>query len=102
MNLYFMELGQSNLSCLGLFLNNKFILGKKMVVMSVKDFYNACTPWSTLTHGVGRGTYTLLNTDEITSAKTYEVEKLPPKPDGRYSLLNEVNENMFIVCIHLA
>ena len=58
--------------------------------MSVKDFYNAVTPWSTITHGVGRGCYTLLNKEEVSSAETYANEKLPPKPDGRPSVLNEV------------
>ena len=60
--------------------------------MSVKDFYNAVTPWSTITHGVGRGTYTLLSKEDISSATTYENEKLPPKPDGRTCILNEVNK----------
>ena len=58
--------------------------------MSVKDFYNAVVPWSTITHGVGRGTYTLLSKEEVSSAETYKNEKLPPKPDGRPCLLNEV------------
>ena len=64
--------------------------GRKEVIMSVKDFYNAVVPWSTITHGVGRGTYTLLSKEEVSSAETYTNEKLPPKPDGRPCLLNEV------------
>ena len=45
--------------------------------MSVKDFYNAVTPGSSLTHGVGRGVYTILNEDDVCSKNTYENEKLP-------------------------
>ena len=59
--------------------------------MSVKDFYNAVTPGSSLTHGVGRGVYTVLGKDDMCSAKTYENEKVPTEEKGRPSLLNEVN-----------
>ena len=45
--------------------------------MSVKDFYNAITPGSHLTHGVGRGSYTLLREEDIHSVKLYEDEKIP-------------------------
>ena len=58
--------------------------------MSVKDFYNAVTPGSSLTHGVGRGVYTIIGDDEICSAKTFENEKVPTEKKGRPSLLNEV------------
>ena len=58
--------------------------------MSVKDFYNAVTPGSSLTHGVGRGVYTIIDKDEICSAKTFENEKVPTEKKGRPSLLNEV------------
>ena len=58
--------------------------------MSVKDFYNAVTPGSSLTHGVGRGVYTIIDKDEIASAKTFENEKVPTEAKGRPSLLNEV------------
>ena len=58
--------------------------------MSVKDFYNAVTPGSSLTHGVGRGVYTVLGKDDICSQNTYENEKLPTESKGRPSLLNEV------------
>ena len=67
-----------------------FILARKEVVMSVKDFYNSCTPGSSITHGVGRGIYTLLTKDEVTSSETFAAEKLPLKPHGQ-SLLNEVS-----------
>lgn len=66
-------------------------LGKKEVLMSVKDFYNAVTPGSSLTHGVGRGVYTILGKDDICSATTYGHEKLPVESKGRPSLLNEVH-----------
>ena len=59
--------------------------------MSVKDFYNAVTPGSSLTHGVGRGVYTILGKDDICSATTYGHEKLPVESKGRPSLLNEVH-----------
>ena len=58
--------------------------------MSVKDFYNAVTPGSSLTHGVGRGVYTIVGKDDIGSAKIYENEKVPTEAKGRPSLLNEV------------
>ena len=59
--------------------------------MSVKDFYNAVTPGSHLTHGVGRGAYILLTEEDIHSAKMYEEEKIPfSRVKGTTSLLNEV------------
>ena len=58
--------------------------------MSVKDFYNAVTPGSSLTHGVGRGVYTIVGKDDIGSSKIYENEKVPTGAKGRPSLLNEV------------
>ena len=58
--------------------------------MSVKDFNNSCTPGSSITHGVGRGIYTMLTKDEVTSSETFAAEKLPLKPHGQ-SLLNEVS-----------
>ena len=67
------------------------IKGKKEILMSVKDFYNAVTPGSSLTHGVGRGVYTILEKDDVCSSATYKNEKLPTERDGDVSLLNEVN-----------
>ena len=58
--------------------------------MSVKDFYNAVTPGSSLTHGVGRGVYTMLQKDDVCSAKTYKDEKVPTDGKIGTSLLNEV------------
>ena len=58
--------------------------------MSVNDFYNAVTPGSSLTHGVGRGVYAIVSKEQICSAKIYANEKLPTDNDGRYSLLNGV------------
>lgn len=58
--------------------------------MSVKDFYNAVTPGSSLTHGVGRGVYTILGKNDLCSSTTYQNEKLPIDHDGAPSLLNEV------------
>ena len=64
--------------------------------MSVKDFYNAVTPGSSLTHGVGQGVYTILKKDEVCSAKTYQNEKLPIERKGEASLLNEVNFRLLV------
>ena len=60
--------------------------------MSVKDFYNAVTPGSHLTHGVGRGTYVILTEDDVHSARLYEEEKIPDKKLRVHapSILNEV------------
>ena len=58
--------------------------------MSVKDFYNAVTPGSSVTHGVGRGTYTILEKHDVCSSETYENEKLPIDYKEGPSLLNEV------------
>jgi len=66
--------------------------GRKEVLMSVKDFYNAVTPGSSLTHGVGRGVYTILEKDDLCSAKTFENEKVPTEAKGRPSLLNEIQK----------
>ena len=64
--------------------------GRKDVLMSVKDFYNAVTPGSSVTHGVGRGIYTVLGQEDVCSAATYGNEKLPLETKGKPSLLNEV------------
>ena len=55
-------------------------------MMSVKDFYNAVTPGSTITHGTGRGVYTILEEKDIGSDMVYKNEHLPI-PGG---ILNEV------------
>ena len=62
----------------------------KEVLMTVKDFYNAVTPGSSVTHGVGRGNYALLEKDDVCSTSTYENAKLPLETKGRTSILNEV------------
>ena len=59
--------------------------------MSASDFYNAVTPGSSLTHGVGRGVYTIIDQNDICSAKTYEDGKLPIEEDSHSSVLNEVS-----------
>ena len=61
----------------------------KKILMSVKDFYNAITPGSTLTHGVGRGVYTIFEEKDIASTATYNEEKLPTTGAG-LGLLNKV------------
>ena len=58
--------------------------------MSVKDFYNAVTPGSSLSHGVGRGVYTIVEQSDIGSEKMYELEQLPTNRVGETSVLTEV------------
>ena len=58
--------------------------------MSVKVFYNAVTPGSSMSHGVGRGVYTIVDKNDINSAKMYDDEKLPTERRGEISVLNEV------------
>ena len=58
--------------------------------MSVKDFYNAVTPGSSLGHGVGRGVYKLIDTKEICSQKMLDEENLPKQSRHEISVLNEV------------
>ena len=65
--------------------------------MSVKDFYNAITPGSSLTHGTGRGVYTIIDKEECASDKTYELEKLPTEREGETSVLNEVRCYIFLL-----
>ena len=60
--------------------------------MSVKDFYNAVTPGSSLSHGTGRGVYTILEEQDVKSSTTYDIEKVPTEHNGKYSLLNEVKD----------
>ena len=63
--------------------------------MSVKDFYNAVTPGSTISHGIGRGVYTKLRQQDIRSETFYEQENLPTTREGRNGLLNRVKKNIF-------
>merc|ERR1712141_486590 len=66
--------------------------GKKETLMSVKDFYSAATPGSSLSHGTGSGVYTIVNDSEVCSPTTYENEKIPTEHDGHSSLLNEIQK----------
>ena len=63
---------------------------RKQILMSVQDFYNAVTPGSSLSHGVGRGVYTVVEPKELRTAKMYELEKLPTERRNEISVLNEV------------
>ena len=57
--------------------------------MSIKDFYNAVTPESTITHGTGlisEEDYTKVTDSEIHSDKLYQKEEIPV-PN---SILNKV------------
>ena len=58
--------------------------------MNASDFYNAVTPGSSLTHGVGSGVYTIIDQNDLCSEKTYEDGKLPIDEATYSSLLNEV------------
>ena len=64
--------------------------------MSVKDFYNAVVPGSSVTHGYGRGNYEVIPAKELTSQKTYQAEKLPiDRKEG--SVLNDVRDKLLYV-----
>jgi len=65
---------------------------KREILMSVKDFYNAVTPGSSLSHGVGRGVYTVIDQNEIRTTKMYDLEKLPTERRGEISVLNEIQK----------
>ena len=58
--------------------------------MSVKDFYNAVTPGSSLGHGIGRGVYKLIGTKDICSQEMLDEESLPSQSRHGMSVLNEV------------
>ena len=62
--------------------------------MSVKDYYSAVTPGSSLSFGTGRGVYTILEDGDIASSTTYENEKLPTEDKPGKSLLNEVRKHI--------
>ena len=59
-----------------------------MVLMSVKDFYNSVTPGSTLTHGTGRGIYTIITDEEIGSKNLFEMEAVPIQDSFLNKVLN--------------
>ena len=73
------------------FYDNWLFVGKKEILMSVKDFYNSVTPGSSLSHGTGQGVYTIVDVGNVASSETYENEKLPMEHKEGSSLLNEVN-----------
>jgi Ca2+-binding EF-hand superfamily protein len=75
--------------------NNK---GKNVTLMSVSDFYNAVTPGSTLTHGTGRGVYTILEEDEIRGEKLFENEKISCITD-KDSVLNGIQKKGLLTYI---
>ena len=57
--------------------------------MGIKEFYNAVTPGSTITHGTGvkEDSFTKVTNDELVSAKLYESERIPVP----HSILNKVS-----------
>ena len=66
--------------------------GKNVNLMSIKDFYNAVTPGSTITHGTGlksEADYSIVNDDDIESDKMYQKEEIPV-PN---SILNKIQRN---------
>ena len=66
--------------------------GKNVNLMSIKDFYNAVTPGSTITHGTGlksEADYFIVNDDDIESDKMYQKEEIPV-PN---SILNKIQRN---------
>lgn len=72
--------------------------GKNVTLMSVSDFYNAVTPGSTLTHGTGRGVYTVLQEDDLTSPEMYENEKISCIND-KDSVLNGIQQGGLLTYI---
>jgi len=65
---------------------------RKQILMSVRDFYNAVTPGSSLSHGVGRGVYTIVKPDELRTSEMYQLEKLPTDRRNETSVLNEIQK----------
>lgn len=66
--------------------------GKNVNLMSIKDFYNAVTPGSTITHGTGlksEADYSIVNDEEIESDQMYQKEEIPV-PN---SILNKIQRN---------
>ena len=61
--------------------------------MGVKDFYNAVTPGSSITHGTGlksESDYEKVTENDIHSPKLYEYERIPAG-SGHNSILNAVS-----------
>ena len=69
--------------------------GKSVNLMSVKDFYNAISPGSLITHGTGLKSekdYVIITDDEISSDKLYQNVELPV-PN---SILNKIQKQGFL------
>merc|ERR1719411_569996 len=65
--------------------------GKAVNLMSVKDFYNAISPGSLITHGTGLKSekdYTILTEEDLVSDKLYQSQELPV-PN---SILNKIQK----------
>ena len=66
--------------------------GKNVNLMSIKDFYNAVTPGSTITHGTGlksESDYSIVTVDDLESDKVYQKEEIPV-PN---SILNRIQKH---------
>ena len=66
--------------------------GKNVNLMSIKDFYNAVTPGSTITHGTGlksESDYSIVTLDDLQSDKVYQKEEIPV-PN---SILNRIQKH---------
>ena len=70
-----------------------WVLGKSVNLMSIKDFYNAVTPGSTITHGTGLTSeaFSQVTDSDIHSDKLYQKEEIPV-PN---SILNKVRRTRF-------
>ena len=71
------------------YVNNR---GKNVNLMSIKDFYNAVTPGSTITHGTGlksESDYSIVTLDDLESDKVYQKEEIPV-PN---SILNRIQKH---------
>ena len=65
--------------------------GKNVNLMSIKDFYNAITPGSSITHGTGlisEADYSKVTDSDIHSDKLYQTEEIPVP----LSILNKVRK----------
>ena len=68
------------------------VSGKKITLMSGRNFYNAMTPGSSIGHafGKGKGSYMIITEDDLDAEWMTSQNQIPGPKDG---LLNEINKN---------
>ena len=66
--------------------------GKKITLMSGRNFYNAMTPGSSIGHafGKGKGSYMIITEEDLDAEWMTSQNQIPGPKDG---LLNEINKN---------